>query len=199
MIDLNWTIKNLRHLFDQYSRLEKSMGRLLDDKSVTAPMERMRQFVVNEDFETLLGKLAQPELPQTSRALNALNTLADFFPAALLLEQWAGRGPTRWWLTAFANRGECFPLSLSERVEIEELFPIPLLKIDEVRRMSAEKIFNRLPLPLAGTQELTDAYLMMPAANIAFIVMSDRSPLIFEEKIRLTLNALNENLASNHV
>ncbi len=196
MIDLNWTIKNLRGLFDRYSRLEKSVGHLLESKEAGDPAERMQQFVCRDDFHNLANAISKPELPSAGKAVNALNSLAAFFPAALLLEQWAGRGPTRLWLTAFANHGQCFPLALNERIEIEELLPIPILMADEVRRMSAEKILNRIPLPLAGRQDLSDAYLMMPNSNLALILFSDRSPLIFEENIRRTLLALKNHFAS---
>jgi hypothetical protein len=181
-------LRQIRGLVEKLGNLETTVGGLLeDDSGQKERLERMRSFQVRTDLSPVSSLFdAKPEINAELPAL-VLQRLAPFIEGGL----WIQKSPLDrgWRLHAFVTKGEFFPLAEGERLSADHLAQ-PLAP-DQVLKGNAEAMLAEIPIPFAPMHWDTQAFLMMPVPETAFILISDIPALWREDHVRAILNLIN--------
>lgn len=185
---------DLEKLIEQLTKLENSVSGMLDTTPLTTAENPLHDydFQISGDIKDLrslpVPGLNDPQLP--SLVLRHLN---PYFVAGLLIERRAWRGMNQWSLTESTVAGEHQTWPPDQQKDLSAL--IRPLRADEVRRTPSAPLLARLPLQLKLPVTDTDAYLMVPTPEVAYIWFS-RTPLIWaESELRHALKLITQAFA----
>lgn len=185
----HWTLRHIRGLVERLGNLEASVGGLLESNTAQAEqLGRMRAFEARTDLINVPSLLDTPLADPADLPALVLQRLAPYFEGGLLVQRPAGGGP--WRLHGFVTKGEFFPLNENERIDAGHL--VQSLGPDQVLKANAEALLAEIPVPFAPVRWEAQAFLAMPAPDVAFILISDIPALWREDHVRSSLRLIND-------
>lgn len=178
--------KLTRNLVSHLDRLQKRVESLLEEEG-TASAHESAPFEPTRDSGLMRGIPVGLPDDHIDRAIVVFSRMAMFYDGGVLLENHDGR----WLARAIFQEGHARPLRQSKPV----IFPLPQLGPLQILKTPATAVIRRLDLKGFSFRADTEAFLVKPTPDFAYILFSRWPDLWLKEHLAGTVKILVDSFA----